>query len=194
MRAATPHDMVDLVARASTGDATAWDALVDEYIGLVWSVARGYGLCEADCADAVQTTWLRLVEHLDRIHDPSRVGAWLATTTRRECLRLVAHAKRVAPARDADVFEGPDISLRDLDSALLDAEQAVQIGAALAQLPPRWRELLLLLVADPAPSYEEISQQLRMPIGSIGPTRGRALLRLRSLLDGEVSAVAAPVS
>jgi len=194
MRSASPPDMDDLVARASVGDASAWNLLVDEYIGLVWSVARGFGLGEADCADAVQTTWLRLVEHLDRINDPNRVGAWLATTTRRECLRLVAYAKRVAPARDADVFDGPDISLRELDAGLLDAEQSVQMRAALAQLPPRWRELLLMLVADPAPSYEAISDQLMMPIGSIGPTRGRALRRLRALLDEDVSTVAAPAS
>jgi RNA polymerase sigma factor (sigma-70 family) len=186
--------MVDVVARASSGDASAWDLIVDEYIGLVWSIARGFGLGEADCADAVQTTWLRLVEHLDRIQDPCRVGAWLATTTRRECLRLVAYAKRVAPARDEEVFERPDISLRELDARLLDAEQSLQMNIALAQLPPRWRELLLLLVADPAPSYEEISQQLMMPIGSIGPTRGRALRRLRALLDGEVSTAVLPAS
>src|SRR4051812_32963865 len=181
-------EVTDLVVRASSGDASAWEGLVDEYIGLVWSVARGFGLNESDRADAVQTTWLRLVEHLDRIHDPSRVGAWLATTTRRECLRLIAHGKRVAPARDADVFEGPDIDLRDLDAGLLSAEQSAEMRAALAQLPPRWRELMLLLVADPAPSYEEISRQLKMPIGSIGPTRGRALRRLEVLLDEEMSA------
>src|SRR5215831_13070195 len=86
--------LVELVDQASAGDSDAWDELVDRFSGMVWAVARGHGLSSADAADVSQTTWLRLVEHLDRIREPERVGAWLATTARHECLRHVRAWRR----------------------------------------------------------------------------------------------------
>ena len=174
----------ELMSRVATGDVHAWHQLVDQHIGWLWSVARSYRLSEADSADAIQTTWLRLLEHIDRINEPARVGAWLSTTLRRECLRILAHGKRVSPTEEA-VLDRPDTAPA-ADLVLLMEEDKVALHAAIAELPPRWRELMMMLLDDPAPSYEEISRRLGMPIGSIGPTRGRCLERLRAYMTAEV--------
>ena len=186
--------VVDLVHRAGQGDRRAWEALVDEYVGLIWAVTRGFGLREADAGDVVQTTWLRLLEHITRLNDPARVGAWLATTARRECLRILAQGKRTTLAGEDAFVELADITLPDMESRLVAADQAAEVHAALQLLPPRWRDLLTMLMADPSPSYEEISRRLDVPIGSIGPTRGRALNRLRAVLGSDVSLIPASAS
>ena len=97
-----PADVPALVRRASGGDARAWDALVTEYGGLVRSVARGFRLSEAQTADAVQTTWLRLVEHLSEIREPERIAGWLRTTARRSCLAILREAGREQPSDRCD--------------------------------------------------------------------------------------------
>jgi RNA polymerase sigma factor (sigma-70 family) len=171
-----------LVHRAITGDRRAWEGLVDLYSGLVWAVTRQFRLCDADAADVTQTTWLRLLEHIDRLNDASRVGAWLATTARRECLRAVAHRKRVVLVGDERELESENWQGDEVDASLLAAERAEHVTVALAQLPKRWRDVMLLLSADPPTSYEEISAKLDVPIGSIGPTRRRCLRRLHGML------------
>jgi RNA polymerase sigma factor (sigma-70 family) len=180
------EDLSVLVKRATEGDQTAWDALVDRYTNLLWSVARGYRLERADAADAIQVAWLRLVEHLPRLRDPDRVGAWLATTVRRECLQVIAARKRVTGVPDDEVFEGMPDDAAPVDARLLTEERDQALWAAFGRMPARCQRLLRLLTADPGPSYQEISELLEMPIGSIGPTRARCLDRLRGLLD-EVS-------
>jgi len=177
---ATPEQ---LVARAIQGDRRAWEALVDLYSGLIWSVTRQFRLCDADAADVAQTTWLRLLEHIDRLHDASRVGPWLATTARRECLRTVAHRRRVVLTGEEGDLDRADIVQSDVDAGLLAAERCRDVGNAVAQLPQRWRDIMTLLTADPPTSYEEISATLQVPIGSIGPTRRRCLRRLQDLLE-----------
>lgn len=166
-----------VVELAASGDRDAWDELVEEFSGLVWAVARSHRLSDADAADVAQTTWLRLVEHLDRLRDPDRVGAWLATTARHESLRLLRGARRQVPVGD-DLPE-PAQESRSLDAALLADERDAALWQAVERLLPRDRALLRMLVADPAPSYEEVGVALDMPIGSIGPTRARSLARLR---------------
>jgi RNA polymerase sigma factor (sigma-70 family) len=127
----------------------------------------------------VQTTWLRLVEHLDRLQDPSRVGAWLATTARRECLRVLRDSARQVPTEEL-----PETPVNaELDAALLAAERDRALWQAFGGLSERCQALLRILVADPPPSYEEIGAALDMPIGSIGPTRARCLERLRGLAE-----------
>lgn len=173
----TPEATTCLVEHAAAGDEHAWQGLVDEFGGLVWAVTRAHRLGDADAGDVAQTTWLRLVEHLSLLKDPERVGAWLATTARRECLgvlrrsaRLVAHGDDLPePADDAPTH----------DTALLTQERDATLWRAFAHLSERDRALLRMLMADPVPSYEEIGAALGMPIGSIGPTRARALQRLR---------------
>ena len=166
-----------LVRRAAAGDQRAWDELIDEFAGLVWGIARAFRLNDADAADVSQTTWLRLVENLDRLQDPSRVGAWLATTARRQCIAHVHDAARVIPRSD-DLPE-PVSGAPEPGTALLNGERDQALWTALERLPERDRRLLRMLMADPTPSYTEISAALDMPIGSIGPTRARALERLR---------------
>jgi RNA polymerase sigma factor (sigma-70 family) len=172
-----------LVHAAASGDHRAWEALVDEFGGLVWAVARAHRLSDADAADVAGATWLRLVEHLGNVREADRVGAWLATTARRECLRVLRNGQRQVPAGD-DVDPQPSEPTGIADE-LMTAERDVALWRAFGRLPERDRALLRLLVADPAPSYEEISAALEMPIGSIGPTRARSLERLRRELARE---------
>ncbi len=171
-----------IVRRAAAGDRAAWETLVDRYVALLWAVALRHGIGEADAADVVQTTWVRLLEHINDIREPARISAWLATTARREALRVVAMRRRVTPRDDIELFDGPDRLGTPVDEALLTQELSAAAQAAVQTLPPAWRDLLELLVSDPPPPYEEISDRLRMPIGSIGPTRGRCLVRVRATL------------
>jgi RNA polymerase sigma factor (sigma-70 family) len=191
-------DAGDLVRAAVLGDKASWDALVQRYSGLVWSVARGYRLGSADAADVSQTTWLRLAEHLDRIDKPSHVGAWLATTARHEALRVARGAARMVPADEdtlvtlgqADDYS-PERAVLDAEQAQLDSERAARVWRAFGELPARCTQLLRILIASPPPSYIEVAAAVGMPVGSIGPTRARCLRRLRALLAGEVSDPAA---
>ena len=145
---------------------------------------------ESDAADVAQTTWLRLLEHIDRIEYPARVGSWLAATARHECLRSLAARKRVVLSQDDVEFDGAAVHEPAIDERLLAAERAQAVREALSRLPWRWQRLLEMLMADPPVSYAEISDQLGLPVGSIGPTRGRCLARLRVLLQAGVSPVA----
>lgn len=175
-----------LVERAARGDADAWDHLVERFSGLVWSIARGYGLGAADAADVSQTCWLRLAENLDRLRDPERVGAWLATTARRESLVVVKKGRRQVPS---GVLFDDEAACDDpgLDSALLRDERSVALSRAFRELPSLCRTLLRVLLSDPAPSYAEVSDNLDMPIGSIGPRRARCLDRLRVAVEQRTS-------
>jgi RNA polymerase sigma factor (sigma-70 family) len=176
-------DVSSLVKRASNGDQAAWDALVDRYTNLLWSVARGYRLERADAADVIQVAWLRLVEHLPRLRDPERVGAWLATTVRRECLQVIATRKRRGgPVEDEILTSLPD-DAAPVDARLLADERDRALWQAFAGMPDRCQRLLRILMADPPPSYQDVAETLTMPVGSIGPTRARCLERLRTLLD-----------
>jgi RNA polymerase sigma factor (sigma-70 family) len=172
-----PPHVTRLVHRAVAGDQAAWNGLIDRYSGLVWAIARGHRLGAADAADVFQSTWLRLVEHVTDLHDPERVGAWLATTARRECLRLLRSHGRQIPVGD----ELPEIvaEVPEFDAELLRAERDATLWQAFGRLRSQDQALLRMLVADPAPSYHEIACALDMPIGSIGPTRGRCLERLQ---------------
>ena len=174
-------DVGPLVRAAAAGDETAWNALVDRYSGLVWAIARNHRLSSADADEVFQTTWLRLVEHVDRLQDPAKVGGWLATTARHESLRLLRRAGRQIPMGD-DLPE-PDRHAPAPDEALLLADRDRTLRAAFVRLPERDQRLLRLLTADPMPSYEEIGLALNMPTGSIGPTRARCLERLRREAD-----------
>jgi RNA polymerase sigma factor (sigma-70 family) len=175
--ARTPREVAALVERAAAGDERAWHDLVAEFGGLVWAVTRAHRLREADAAEVAQITWTRLVEHIDRLHDPARVGPWLATTARRECLRVLRQGARVVLRGDEfadDVADAPEHGV-----ALIEQERDAALWRAFESQRPRDRALLRMLVSDPSPSYEEISAALDMPVGSIGPTRARALERLR---------------
>jgi RNA polymerase sigma factor (sigma-70 family) len=175
-------DVAQLVRHAAEGDRSAWERLVEQYSRLIWAITRDFKLFESDAADVAQVTWLRLLEHIDRIEHPDRVGSWLAATARNECLRHLAARKRVVLTEDDVAFEGAAGPMPAVDERLLAAERAQSVREALACLPWRWQQMLELLMADPPASYAEISDQLGLPVGSIGPTRRRCLARLRELL------------
>jgi RNA polymerase sigma factor (sigma-70 family) len=168
------------VLSARDGDEAAWNGLVDEFGSLVWSIARAHRLSSSDAADVSQTTWLRLAEHLDRIREPARVGSWLAATARHECLRLLRRAQRELPLGD-DLPEPSGPAVPSPAARLLRQERAGALWDAFVQLPERCQSLLRVLMADSPPSYEEVSEALELPVGSIGPTRARCLERLRRL-------------
>jgi RNA polymerase sigma factor (sigma-70 family) len=166
-----------LVAAAAAGDQEAWAGLIDRYSSLLWSVARSFRLPDSDAADVVQTTWLRLVEHLDGVDDPDRLPGWLATTVRRECLRLVRRAAHESYAPIAEVADdGPG-----LDARVLKDERDTALWLAFAQLDEGCQQLLRVLMADPPPAYATVATALGLPIGSIGPTRARCLSKLRQM-------------
>jgi len=166
-----------LLAQAAEGDQAAWNALIDAFGGMVWATTRAYRLSGADAADVYQTTWMRLVENLDRIQNPACLGGWLATTARRESLNVIRRGARLIPRSD-DLPDLPS-DTPDPDDRLMREHDAIALRTALERLGPRDRALLQMLAAEPAPSYAEISAALGMAIGSIGPTRARALARLR---------------
>lgn len=161
---------------ARRGDPEAWADIVQRFEGMLRAVVGAHRLSSADAADVIQTTWLRLAENIDRLQDPSRVGAWLATTARRECMRTLRNRARELPEEQP---EPPAREVTPIDRRLVLADRNTELWSAFARLPARDRTLLRLLVTEPQPSYEDIATALDMPIGSIGPTRGRALERLR---------------
>ena len=166
-----------LVAAAASGDQRAWNELVDGFGGLVWSVIRSHGFYGAEAADISQTVWLRFVEHLGRLRDPERCGAWLATTARHECFRTMRRQGRSTPMADPPE---PEVPVAGIDARLLASEDHDMLLAALDEVPPRCQQLLRLLLADPPLSYDDVSATLEMPKGSIGPTRQRCLDHVRA--------------
>jgi RNA polymerase sigma factor (sigma-70 family) len=170
------REVVELVRAARAGDDRAWERLYDRFSPMLRGIARSYRLSPSDVDDVLQNSWLRLFDHIDRIREPTAVAGWLATTTRRECLRLLQLPMRESPTADPDAGASDS---SDPERELLAAERRVILGRALATLPERHRKLMTMLVAQPDTDYEQLSAALAMPVGSIGPIRGRSLARLR---------------
>ena len=173
-------ELVQVVTQARAGENAAWETLIERFGGLVAAIARRCRLSDADVAEVSQTTWLRLVENLDRIQQPERLGAWLATTSRRESLRIATRRAVVSPSEAVHLVA--DHEADPLDAALLREEQTHAIRLAAARLSPHCQRLLGVLMSDDDLPYKTIAKQLNMPIGSIGPTRGRCLEHLRQIL------------
>ena len=170
----------DLVARAKDGDRQAWDALVERYAPLIWSICRRHRLGRADADDVAQSVWLRLVDQLDRVRDPAALPGWLATTARRECLRVLCATQGPRATMYAlDVESLPDERASVADQGLLAAERQAALREAFDQLPPNGKQLISLLIADPPLPYADISARLGIPVGSIGPNRSRYLDKMR---------------
>jgi RNA polymerase sigma factor (sigma-70 family) len=183
-RSVADPSISDLLRDAAGGDQRAWDHLVERYSRLVWAVTRGHRLAYADSADVFQTTWLRLVEHLGQLRDPEHLAGWLSTTARHECLRVLRMGRRERP--DEDIASGVDpegSAGPGPEAALLVDEERASVAAAFARLSERCQALLRLVVAEPGLSYTEISLALGIPVGSIGPTRGRCLRHLKDFLE-----------
>jgi RNA polymerase sigma factor (sigma-70 family) len=171
-----------LLERATRADAAAWAEIVDRYGPMVRAVVRGTcGLGPADVADAVQNTWLRLLERGETIRDPQKIAGWLATTARREGL-AIARRRRIETSLTAIGGDPPSPGPSPEHQAI-EAETRLLLRRALDELPDRGRALVDALYFDPArPPYALTARRLGMPIGSIGPTRSRALRTLRATL------------
>jgi RNA polymerase sigma factor (sigma-70 family) len=167
---------------------------MNRYVRLLWSVTNSCRLSEHDAQDVIQTTWIRLLENLDRIREPENLHHWLAITARRESWRVSGRAARAPELLgDAvvDVVRAMPADDEPVDAALLRGEENAQLWAAIAQLPET-QQRVVRAMADPGePTYDEIATALGVPRGSLGPTRHRALRRLRVLLqeDGQRTCV-----
>jgi RNA polymerase sigma factor (sigma-70 family) len=169
-----------LVTRARHGDQQAWDALVERYAPLIWSICRRYRLARADTDDVAQTVWLRMVTHLGQLRNPAALSGWIATTTRRECVKACQAARPSHPAlRELDPGSVPDPAAEPTEAGLLAAERHAALRQAFTSLSADGQRLLALLLEDPPLPYAEIAARLGIPVGSIGPTRRRCLHKLR---------------
>ena len=170
-----------LLAEARAGRTEALAELVPELSPMLWQVARSAGLPAADAEDVVQQAWLRLVSHLDQLTQPGSVASWLVTTTRREAWRRRSAGRRQFPAEQEWLADQPDRDPDAAEQAVLDEERR-ELWAALAQLSPRCQQLLRIVAFVPRPDYDAVAAGLGIPRGSVGPTRGRCLAKLRALL------------
>jgi len=179
---ATRDDVAALLSAAAAGDEAAWGMLTDRFSRLVWAVARSYRMSSEDSADAVQNTWLRLLENLDRIRRPEALPGWLTTTARHEALGVLRRRGREVLSRGDDIgLDLADPVADDLDAALLEDERDAALWRCFRSLTSRCQQLLRVLMASDRPAYAEVAVELGMPIGSIGPTRMRCLTQLRTL-------------
>ncbi len=184
--------VVALVVRAAGKDEGAWGEIVERYAPLLWSICTRFQLSNHDREDVAQTVWMLLVEQLGKLREPAALAGWLAITTQRECLRVVTAARkseRLGTWLD-DSMQFADDAV--IDEEILTAERNAGLRAAFAELPPRCQQLLAMLLSDPPCSYAEINATLGIPLGSIGPKRGRCLGRLRrspaliALIEGDM--------
>lgn len=173
--------MADLLSAARTGSDDALGQIVNELSPLLWQVARSAGLSQGDAEDVLQTVWMRLITHLDGIHDAGALTGWLVTTTKREAWRVRAASRKQLPV-DQDVFADlPNKGPGSEEQVILE-DQRRELWAAIGMLPRRCQELLRIMAFAPRSDYATVAAALGMRIGSIGPTRGRCLAKLRALL------------
>jgi RNA polymerase sigma factor (sigma-70 family) len=169
--------LVDLVRASAAGDQAAFESLVTRFDRLLRGVTRSYGLSSWDADDVIQATWLQFLQHGRTLREPAAVSGWLATTARRQSLRMLQ--RHVREHLTDDPARGEAAEGAKPDDELLAAERRELLHDALAELPPRHKSLMRVLVTQPELSYEDVGRLLAMPIGSIGPTRARSLDRLR---------------
>ena len=174
----------EMVAAAAEGDQAAWSDLVSRFRGRVIRVARAHGLDAHQADDVAQETWLRLYRNLANVRDPFSLGAWIETTARRESLRVLAGRRREELTGDDVGIDLP--ALDSTDDAVLEERKAA-LARGLMKLNGRQRALMQSLLVEPAPSYADVSVRVGIPIGSIGPTRGRCVRRLRQELAPELA-------
>jgi RNA polymerase sigma factor (sigma-70 family) len=175
-----PHadnELATLVSAAAAGDQSALTNLVARYDRLLRGVARSYRLSTWDTDDVIQATWLQFIQHARALREPAAVSGWLATTARRQSLQTLRRHVR-EDLTDDPAYNRPGTHAEP-EHELIAAEREAVLQRALSGLPGRQRRLMTILTANPELSYEQVARHLSMPIGSIGPTRGRSLDRLR---------------
>jgi RNA polymerase sigma factor (sigma-70 family) len=185
-----PDDHAMLLRAAAAGDTRAWSVLVRRYGPVIASVARRHRLHPADRDEVAQRTWLRLIEHIGAVREPAAIGGWLATVARRECLRVLAASRCEMPVEEPQTADTADMALAE--DRVMEVARKEALYEALERLPEHQERLLRTLLAKPDVTYLDLSTKLGMPHGSIGPTRARALARLRrdrrfaDAIDGHV--------
>jgi RNA polymerase sigma factor (sigma-70 family) len=185
-----PPSDADLLRACRAGDANAWERLLEHYERLVFSIALGYGLNPDDAADITQITFTILLQQLDSVPDDVHLAGWLATVARRHTWRALARQRREVVGADADLSENE--ALGGTADPRERTEQMVWIAHGLRLLDERCSQLLFsLYFDDQQPSYAQVAERLRMPLGSIGPTRARCLEQMKRLLSGAHPALAA---
>jgi RNA polymerase sigma factor (sigma-70 family) len=172
------------VVAARDGDRRALDVLVADLTPLVWHVARGHGLDRNTAEDVVQTVWLALLRHLDRLVEPRALAGWLVVATRREAQRTWTPARREAALSD-ELAEQLESQYGLPEDAALVTDRDHRLWRAFGRLSQKCQELLRLTVLAGRAEYRAVAEALSMPRGSIGPTRGRCLTMLRTHLDAE---------
>ncbi|WP_460960716.1 RNA polymerase sigma factor [Parasphingorhabdus pacifica] len=168
--------------RVQQGDEMAWRELVDRNSGVVWAAARVYSSHRADAEDVYQATWLLLAENLANLREPAALPGWLATTARRESLRLARARRREAPVGVDAAILGSNGHVEGPENAALRSATNSRIWQAFAQLSLRCQQLLRVVAMAPDASYAQVSEALGLPRGSIGPKKGRCLSALRQRL------------
>lgn len=168
----------EVAVGALTGP-TGWDALVERYSRLVWSVPRSFRLSHADACDVYQCTWLCLAEHVTRIREPERLGLWLVRTATRQSIAVVrARGREVS----LDRWE-PESSLPLPDEVAIAGDRQRRLWSALMTLNERCQRLLRIAAHSPELSYAQVAGALGMKVGSVGSTRTRCLAELRRKLE-----------
>jgi RNA polymerase sigma factor (sigma-70 family) len=175
-------ELAETVGEAVGGNQEAWDALVDRFAPLVWGIARAHSLDTLDASDVSQTVWLRLAEHIGDLRDRTRIGSWLAVTTKNEAQRTHKRRQFQMPVSHERLIHLPEPNARQPEETVVASEEATALWTAFSSLGVQCRTLLRMLINDPAPSYTAVSETLGLPVGSIGPKRARCLSSLRKLL------------
>jgi RNA polymerase sigma factor (sigma-70 family) len=177
----TADNSAELVGRIRNGDSSAWRELVDQYEPLLRRLARQYRLSGQDMEDAVQLTWLRCLEHIDQITHADRLRGWLATVCRRESIRLATKGRREIALGEQGVTRLVDNGQEELDPGAEMARRDThdRLSRAIRALPQKQQLVLTELLKEESRSYLDLSRRLGLPMGSIGPTRQRAIARLR---------------
>ena len=174
-------DVTTVVVRAAAGDQLAWEDLVQRYNGPLRAIASGFRLTSSDIEDALQMTWLGLFQQVKELRSPDRVGSWLSTTMRRNCIRLLQRRQREHLSDDCAKWALVDTSAT-AESRVLLAERDRTLWQLVDRLPAGQRRLVRALFASPEQSYSQVATELSIAVGTIGPARQRALRKLESLL------------
>ncbi|MCE7007235.1 sigma-70 family RNA polymerase sigma factor [Kibdelosporangium philippinense] len=176
--------MADLLEAARRGDQASLADLVDELTPLLWQVARAQGFDRDASSDIVQTAWLKLLGAVAEIRSPMALTSWLVTVTRREAWRVRNATRMEVPAKDVMFAELPDLGPTP-EERRVEIEHTRQLWLAVGTLSDRCQQLLRIIAFTRRPDYDTVSAALGMPRGSIGPTRGRCLAKLRDALSAD---------
>ena len=181
-----PLDDSEALEKLNAGDPDAWDQLIRDHERLVYSIPRRMGMKEQDCEEVSQMTWLSLRSRIHLLRSPAAIAGWLRVTAQRTCWKLIqSNRHKTLLTEEAESIGSPD---QDLTEDLIRMEAREQVRKSMDELSPRCKALLTKLYWDPTePSYEEIGQELDMPVGSVGPTRLRCMEKLARLFEAKRS-------